>query len=614
MDTVLLIQDEAALQALPWAQRLAARAGQRLVLLVFTPDPIQETEAIEAPEDSDSELVQSAFRLHQAPDAPDGPVLDCRGPNGRRAVLNTLLDLEVGQLVLHQALPSASMVGFGLVHQVARAAPYDVLLLDCGGLEGPPRRVLFAQAGGGGVHGLRFAARDFCAPDLPLVVMPDPKAGKSSARNLRRVREELAHGCDAVIQETDTPETLEAGLHAAASPYDLVMADADEPRHLAQLLAILRKLRAEKPELGFSIAISRSANAAGPGMLERALERYHAHVPRLGRAERRSLAETLDRGGRLSADFVIMLMLSAVIAALGLIQNSAAVVIGGMLVAPLMTPMLAMGLSLVQGNAHMFRKAFEAMGLGVLGALLASMAMGLLSPWDDLSAEVVARGGPNVFDLGVALFSGIAAAFALARPGLAGTLVGVAVAVALVPPIAATGIALVKAEFAVAFGAAMLFLTNWLAIVLGASLVFRLFGLDVSLGGSRAPAWVRMTFAGFAIALVPTILLLFHNLGLQMHDGVHRPYARPLPSDMREAIVQRVDRETGVRIVTMSQSDIEHGFGKEVVLAVTGTVSPTLESDLLAILGAREVVISGPDGDRRVLTPGVRVQLLRAVE
>ncbi len=588
---------------MPWAQRIAERAGQRLVLLCYSPGPIQGSEPVEDPAEDAPELLLRVFRRLKSTPVEGAVVVDCRGHRARRAVLNALLDLPVRQVILADRLGEASRVGVSLPRQIARAAPYDVLFLDCAGFEGPPERVLFAQAGGGGAHGLSVAANLLCHDQRPLVVMPDPRAKASSGRTLRRVRDELEARCGTNIVSLEPPESLEDGLKSATEAGDLVLADADEPRQLSRAMSVLRKLRADTPEPAFAIAITRGANAAGPGVLERAMERFHRHVPRLGREERRELAERLEQGGRLSADFVIMLMLSAVIAALGLVQNSAAVVIGGMLVAPLMVPMLAMGLSLVQGNSHLFRHSFKAMGLGVLGALLASMLVGLLSPWSDLSTEVVARGGPNVFDLLVALFSGVAAAFALARPGLAGTLVGVAVAVALVPPISAMGIALVKEEFGIALGAALLFLTNWLAIVLGASLVFRLFGLDVSLGGNQAPIWVRTTFAAFAVALVPTVMVLFHNLDLQVHDGVHRPYSRPLPAGTRDAVRERVGRETGVEIISMNQSDIEHGFGKEVVLAVSGPFSESLRQDLERILR------QGRGAD----TP-VRVQILRAVE
>ncbi|MCA9311361.1 MAG: DUF389 domain-containing protein, partial [Phycisphaerales bacterium] len=261
-----------------------------------------------------------------------------------------------------------------------------------------------------------------------------------------------------------------------------------------------------------------------------------------------------------------------------------AVVIGAMLVAPLMTPLLAIAISLVQGNIRLFRKAWQAMGVGILGALLASMLVGLLSPWNDLSAEVVARGSPNTFDLATALLSGIAAAFALARPGLAGTLVGVAIAVALVPPLATVGISTIKGEFAVTAGAAVLFLTNLVAIVAGAWLVFRLFGLDAGLRGRRTPRWVLLALLALMVALIPTTGLLFRNLQSQISQGVHRPYARPLPAALRASVLDRVAQSPGVDVVFMAESEIEHGFGRKVVLMCPDPVDQALADDIRAIL------------------------------
>ena len=211
-----------------------------------------------------------------------------------------------------------------------------------------------------------------------------------------------------------------------------------------------------------------------------------------------------------------------------------------------------------------------------------------MSPWSDLSAEVVARGTPNLFDLGIAALSGIAAAYSLSRPGLAGTLVGVAVAVALVPPLCAAGIAVVKAQYSIAVGAAVLFITNLLAIILGAALVFRLFGLDISLRGSQAPRWVRATLVALAVALLPVGGVLFANLKAQIHEGVQRSYSRPLAPALRDAIRARVDASPGVEVLLMEQSGIEHDFDMHIALVVQGDLDPALEGDLRDLI-ARQV-------------------------
>ena len=550
------------------------------MLLCVTTDPIHSLDEIPAEQEEKSELVGAAFEAAGKLEGTRIAVYECTGPHLRRAVLNALADLDVRQLILNELFELRSSSRSRLIRQIERAAPYDLISLDVEDSPGKPNRILVTQAGGDGEFAMNYALNTFSAGGSPTLVIPDPKAIKQSTRAVKKVQEHLNTKLQDSLQVMPVAESIDSALEETVMAGDLVLFDAAEAGKLKHLLGHLKNLLQAKPDLEFAIGITRAAHAAGPGTIERAMERFHMRVPKLDRDERRDLYEQLEKGGRLSVDFMIMLMVSSAIAALGLIQNSTAVVIGGMLVAPLMTPMLAAGMALVQGNTQLMRMSSRAMIIGITGALVSSMLIGLLSPWDDLSAQIVARGGPNVFDLGIAFLSGIAAAYALARPGLTGTLVGVAVAVALVPPLASAGIALVKFEFQIAFGAAVLFITNFLAIVLGAALVFRFFGMDISLKGNQAPAWVRVTTILLIVALVPTTAVLWENLQLQKHEGIHRPYARPLPPPVREAILVRVRQERGADIVFMAESDIEHGFGVDVVIAVQPDTHPRIRQDI----------------------------------
>jgi hypothetical protein len=216
---------------------------------------------------------------------------------------------------------------------------------------------------------------------------------------------------------------------------------------------------------------------------------------------------------------------------------------------------------------------------------------------------VIARGGPNLFDLGIAVSSGMAAAYALARPGLAGTLVGVAIAVALVPPLSATGIAVAKGEAAVAIGAAVLFVTNFLAIVLGAAMVFRFFGLQVARRGETAPAWVRGVTLTLVIGVAAVTAPLAHNLLTQVRVGVSRPIERPLPRSLRDAIRERVEGSGAATILSMAQQELEPGRGVEIVLVWTRAVDASIARDLESLV-QRTMGSSTP----------VRVLSLRAAE
>jgi len=191
-----------------------------------------------------------------------------------------------------------------------------------------------------------------------------------------------------------------------------------------------------------------------------------------------------------------------------LIQDSGAVVIGAMLVAPLMMPMIGAGLSLVQGNRALLREAVRSILVGFFTALAIGLACGLawrlLEPEGELTGQILSRGSPGALDLVVAFLSGLAAAYAVARPGLMGAMAGVAVAAALVPPIGSAGIALAKGQTGVGQGAALLFGTNLVAIVLGAGGAFRLIGVHPpkSKAGGGGRLWVRRVVFGLVLTAV----------------------------------------------------------------------------------------------------------------
>ncbi|MCA9283717.1 MAG: TIGR00341 family protein, partial [Phycisphaerales bacterium] len=489
MPTLVVVLDEDVLASTSAAIRIASAIGPGVALLCTRRDDAPGLELV-APNSTDrSGLVQATVAQLESVGSAVPPVYDCRGPKVDRAVLSALSELEAHRIVVPANLGDRS-TSQALVRRLIRVAPVDVVLLDSGSSPDPPRRVLVPQLEGGGAHALRLASRFVGSTDATIEAMADPTAVGRSRRVFGGVRDRLPGDRQQQFTQSEPAGPFDAALANAVANGDLVLVDADDLRHVPRVLAVLGELRRSKPDTAFAVGLTRAEDAVGPGRIQRAIERLRLHAPTLTREERREVHQLLERGGSLSANFMVMLVLSASIAALGLIQSSTAVVIGAMLVAPLMTPLLAIGMSLVQGNVQLFRKATRAVALGVCGALLASMFIAMLSPWSDLSAEVVARGSPNPFDLCIALLSGIAAAYALARPGLAGTLVGVAIAVALVPPLAAVGIATVKLHFAIASGAAVLFLTNLLAIIFGAAVVFRFFGLDASLRGRRTPRWV----------------------------------------------------------------------------------------------------------------------------
>jgi len=213
-------------------------------------------------------------------------------------------------------------------------------------------------------------------------------------------------------------------------------------------------------------------------------------------------------------DFFLLVVLSAVIATLGLLTNSAAVIIGAMLVAPLMSPIIGIGLASLTGDARLFRDSGVALARGAILAIL----MAVFLTWgnrylpfvtlQELPAEVLSRTRPSPIDLTIALAGGMAAAFALAMPSISAALPGVAIATALMPPLCTVGIGIAMGRWDVAGGALLLFLTNAVTIAFAGMLVFFALGFAPKReAGRRVPRALAISAVFTLVLLVPLTFL-----------------------------------------------------------------------------------------------------------
>ena len=180
-------------------------------------------------------------------------------------------------------------------------------------------------------------------------------------------------------------------------------------------------------------------------------------------------------------DFFLMLVLSVAMAALGFLLGSTVIVVAGMLIAPLLYPILALALGLVVADQRLVVRSFYALGTSAAFALAAGFTIGFLFS-AHAAAPLLPFGSsspsPLLYAL-VAAAAGFALALAVAKPRLNETLPGVAVSVSLVPPLAAAGVALALADWS-AFGYAMfLFAANTISVVFSAAIVFALFRFAV---------------------------------------------------------------------------------------------------------------------------------------
>lgn len=258
----------------------------------------------------------------------------------------------------------------------------------------------------------------------------------------------------------------------------------------------------------------------------RGLRRIHAQLRLVTRSVRRQLdrtglfpdlsggrAATLRRSvqeeGALSKSYMLMCGLSAGIAALGLLQSSTAVVIGAMLISPLMGPIASMGFGFASLDGRQIRDSARVIAVGAVIGILVSVVLTWISPIRNATPEIIARTDPTLLDLAVATLSGTAGAFATVWQRGA-TAIGVAIATALMPPLATLGYAIAVGNAAFVGGALLLFLTNLAAIAFSFALVARLSGAARPLAKVELnPRYVAAGIAAFAILATP--------LGLQLY-------------------------------------------------------------------------------------------------
>ncbi len=187
-------------------------------------------------------------------------------------------------------------------------------------------------------------------------------------------------------------------------------------------------------------------------------------------AARDALYDMVAKDAHLDANFLVLVVLSTVVAAIGLIENDVAVVIGAMVIAPLLGPNLALGLGTALGDVVLIRQALTTTAAGIALATGLSLLIGWLWPFDPSGPELLARTGAGLHSVALALASGAAAALSLTT-GLSSVLVGVMVAVALLPPTVTVGLTLSQGHGELAIGAGLLLAINLVCVNLATKLV-----------------------------------------------------------------------------------------------------------------------------------------------
>lgn len=453
----------------------------------------------------------------------------------RRMVLELLRDDDV-VLATRASEKTSDISDIDLVRErrfFFRYAPCELVL--CHGLKANTafRRVLVAtDSGNSGRAALRLGADLASANDGAMTALHvNPNIGVDAEHvGERRLQRNLDRNLG-----SDHPE-IARRIVISDQLTDAIRGVWDEGQHDIVLVGST----AVRLESGVSAQLGKGATIVTVCPASPLTNRFRAfveesvlqHVPQIAREERVELVDRVQSSAAWNFDFLALMVLSTIMASIGLIQNSAAVVIGAMLVAPLMTPLLGLGLALVQGNPVLARMSLRSVVLGVCVSLLGGLLVGLFTPaLEEPTREMLARGGPGLLDLSVAFAAGLAAAYASSRSSLIAALPGVAIAAALVPPIATSGLALSLGDIPLAIGALLLFIINMVTIVLAAMTSLWLVGIR---NIREASGWTMLSGG----AVIAAVLALGVFLSLQ-------PQEDELTGRLPEGLVEAVQESIG---------------------------------------------------------------------
>ena len=303
---------------------------------------------------------------------------------------------------------------------------------------------------------------------------------------------------------------------------------------------------------------------------------------RLSDSDRSVAAAEIYEAGQLTPAYAFMLFSACGIAALGLLQSSVAVIIGAMLISPLMGPIMAMGMALARLDTRAFRSAASTLAIGAALSVAASVLIVWISPLKDATPEILSRTRPTLLDLIVALLSGFVGAYlTVNRKG--GALAGVAIATALMPPLAVVGYGLATANWQIASGATLLFLTNVVSILGAVYGVARRYGFRPQVRAGRA--WET-----WALLAVMTALCV------------------PLAVSLRSIVVEARETVRVRSVVTEAFAGASPHITELVVETERGGAS-----DVQAVVVTRKYVPGAQEEVARQLKAGARVEIEQIV-
>ncbi len=509
---------DAAEDLIRFSRQITVAYDGQLTLLHVHQAPEIDDAANYAAQEKLSKLKQIAEHISQTTDLDINPIVRI-SPAVATGIINTLWEEQIDSVILGWPLGDIASPTDGTVSRLVRNVQAQVIVLHGAWPESIKRVLVPNISENHSAAALNLAQKISIQGDQAQeIVSLQVVSGKLNEKNENLAYKQINH----TLSKLQDPTSIQRQITAASTSKEAILAQVDEYDLLLMGLSDEGFLA---PTLFGGLAVDVARNVSIPVLLIAGKEKFWGYllrrfwdqltdfIPSLTSPQQTTVGSSMTINAKSSIDFHVLTSLATAIAFLGLIQNSAAVIIGAMLVAPLMNPILAMAFGIVRGRFKMLREASNTTLNGVIISITISLLITLIllvmgfpiSP----TTEILARTEPNFLDLLVALASGAVAAYAVSRSEVAGALPGVAIAAALVPPLAVVGYGLGTVQFSIASGSLLLFLTNLAAIVFAAAIVFLLLGFrpPSRIGrDEQARFGLRISLISLLIIAIPLII------------------------------------------------------------------------------------------------------------
>lgn len=325
---------------------------------------------------------------------------------------------------------------------------------------------------------------------------------------------------------------------------------------------------------------------------------------RMPAEQRATVYQSMLDSSHMDVEYGALLLLAGLIALFGLLENSAAVIIGAMLISPLMNPILSAALALLLGDGKMGKRAAIVLAVSITAVIGITWLVALAVPLKQATPEILARTQPNLLDLFIAFLSGLAGTLALRNSSVAMTILpGVAIAVAVVPPLSVVGYGLSTGQNSIAGGAFLLFVTNLVSIIISAAVVFQLMGFRPRWQAEQGRWKLKYRLGVSAIVLLILSIPLFLTLRKAAIEVTIRSNVRNILSTafqgqessishlefshLRSGLLIQATIETtkyvGANAIQAVEADLRQRFGSGTklrinqILVTQGGVTPSLQ-------------------------------------